>query len=561
MKNKIKFFLISFFLTFINFNVNAENNLINPEPYISKSSKNFKSLKTEDFIVVTANDYATKIGYEILNKGGNVYDAAVAIQMTLGLVEPQSSGLGGGTFITTFNNKLNKVLSYNGRETAPMKIPENVFLDKNSMPKAFYSAAIGGLSVGVPGTIKVFHQLHKDFGKLEWNEILKPVIKLAKSGFYPPPRLIAALKKEKFLFANDPNSIFGEIIKFPKKKFQNFSYAKTLETISEDYSIFYEGQIAKDIIKVVKNHKNPGYLNMKDLKNYKIKKRDALCHRLRNGYLLCGPNLPSSGTICVLQALNLYEFFINNDKSILKNHNKNLQLKLSILNFVYSIRDNQLGDSEFENFNINKLLNIQYLLPLYKTFNENALKLNLGNLDQILDSTSHFSLVDKYKNIISVTSSIESGFGSRLYTNGFFLNNQLTDFSFRLKNSEGKSHRNRPQGNKRPLSSMTPIIVLDKNDNFYLTIGSPGGKAIIAYVFKVLSDVFYSSTNLKKIVESPNFLKINGKIFFEKKELNKISSEKGNIRNLTSGLAVIRKESKFYEGVADSRRDGSVRGE
>ena len=200
MKNKIKFFLISFFSTFINFNVNADNNLINPEPYISKSSKNFKSLKTEDFIVVTANDYATKIGYEILNKGGNVYDAAVAIQMTLGLVEPQSSGLGGGTFITTFNSKLKKVLSYNGRETAPMKIPENVFLDKNSMPKKFYSAAIGGLSVGVPGTIKVFHQLHKDFGKLEWNEILKPVIKLAKSGFYPPPRLIAALKKEKFLF-------------------------------------------------------------------------------------------------------------------------------------------------------------------------------------------------------------------------------------------------------------------------------------------------------------------------------------------------------------------------
>ena len=177
---------------------------------------------------------------------------------------------------------------------------------------------------------------------------------------------------------------------------------------------------------------------MEDFKSYKIKKSDSLCQKLRNGYLLCGPNLPSSGTICVLQALKLYEFFINNDKSILKNLNKNLQLKLSILNFVYSIRDNQLGDNEFGNFNINKLLNISYLLPLYKTFNENALKLNLGNIDQILDSTSHFSLVDKYKNIISVTSSIESGFGSRLYTNGFFLNNQLTDFSFRLKNIEWK---------------------------------------------------------------------------------------------------------------------------
>ena len=156
------------------------------------------------------------------------------------------------------------------------------------------------------------------------------------------------------------------------------------------------------------------------------------------------------------------------------------------------------------------------MLPLYKTFNENALKLNLGNIDQILDSTSHFSLVDKYKNIISVTSSIESGFGSRLYTNGFFLNNQLTDFSFRLKNIDGKSHKNRPQGNKRPLSSMSPIIVFDKNDNFYLTIGSPG-KSNYCYIFKVLSDVFYTSTNLKNIVESPNFIKINGKIFLRKR--------------------------------------------
>ena len=147
-----------------------------------------------------------------------------------------------------------------------------------------------------------------------------------------------------------------------QKKFQNLSYAKTLETISEDYSIFYEGQIAKDIIKVVKNNKNPGYLEMEDFKSYKIKKSDSLCQKLRNGYLLCGPNLPSSGTICILQALKLYEFFINNDKSILKNLNKNLQLKLSILNFVYSIRDNQLGDNEFGNFNINKLLNIQLLV-------------------------------------------------------------------------------------------------------------------------------------------------------------------------------------------------------
>ena len=560
MKNKIKFFLISIFVIFFNYHVCAENNLINPEPYTSESSKNFKSLKTEDFIVATANDYATKIGYEILNKGGNVYDAAVAIQMTLGLVEPQSSGLGGGTFITTFNNKLKKFLSYNGRETAPIKIPENVFLEKNNMPKKFFSAAIGGLSVGVPGTIKAFYQIHKDFGILEWSEILKPVIKLAKNGFYPPPRLVAALKKEKFLFKNNPNSTFSEIIKFPKKKFRNISYAKTLETISADYSTFYEGQIAQDIIKAVKNNKNPGYLTIEDLKNYKIKKTESLCQRLQNGYLLCGPNLPSSGTICVLQALNLYDFFINNDKSILKSSAKKLDIKLSILNFVYSIRDNQLGDAEFENFDIKKLLDIHNLLPLYKAFNENTLKFNLINFNQLFNSTSHFSLVDKYKNIISVTSSIESGFGSRLYTNGFFLNNQLTDFSFRLKNSEGKKHKNRPQGNKRPLSSMAPIIVFDKNNDFYLTIGSPGGKAIIAYIFRVLSDIFYNDTSLQEVVESPNFLKINGKIYFEKKKLNEISSQKGNIRNLSSGLVVIRKESKIFEGVADSRRDGSVRG-
>ena len=451
-----------------------------------------------------------------------------------------------------------KIMTYEGRETAPNNINQNLFLDENQEPKKFFSAVVGGLSVGTPATLKALYELNRDYGTIEWKYLLQPVITLAREGFIPPKRLVSALKKEKYLFEVEPNSKFKEILNNPNEKFFNLDYANTLEKISENIEDFYNGQIASNIVEKIKSSKNPGFMTKRDLSDYKVQKKSALCHKLKNEFKVCGPSLPSSGTICVLQALKLYESLLRENKIV--GSKEKFRLKLSILNFVYYLRDKYLGDDNFDTVDIDKLLNTSFLLKEFNLFKKLKLNAVNNNIDEILNSTSHFTLVDKYQNVISLTSSIESSFGSRLFTDGFFLNNQLTDFRFKTTDANGKVLKNIPQGNKKPLSSMSPLIIFDKNDDFYMTVGSPGGKAIISYVFRVISEDFFSDYKIKDIVEKPNFIKINGKNFFERKILNEISSETGKIRNLTSGLAIIKKKNGFYIGVADSRRDGSVKG-
>ena len=552
MKKKIKFFL---FFIFISKNIFA-NQLysdIQPEPASIKTNLK-KSLVAKDFIVVTANDYATSIGFEILSEGGNAVDAAVAIQMTLGLVEPQSSGLGGGSFITFYNKSEEKVYSYEGREKAPKKIPGNIFLNNNGDTKKFFEAAIGGAAVGTPATLKTYKLIHSNYGLMNWEKIISYVIEFSKNGFIPSARLINAINKERFFFDIYPNSIFKNIITDPKKKFYNDDYTETLKLISKKPSVFYEGIIADNIVKEVQKSKNSGYLNKNDLELYEPEKNYALCHKLKNNKSICGPNLPSSGTICIIQALIIYESISKETDSF------NINSVLSILDFVYSLRSETLADDKFEDVDINLLLNEEKLLKKYKNFLKINKKTSLLHLDEILNSTTHFSIVDKDGNIVSATSSIESSFGSRLFTNGFFLNNQLTDFSFKMKNSVGDFIKNRVVGGKRPLSSMSPIIVFNENGELVLTIGSPGGKAIIAYVFRVLIETLYNKIDLEKSLNNPNYLRIKGRTFLEDKSLKKNLIGSADIRNLTSGLAVIYKTKDGYLGVADKRRDGTVMG-
>ena len=552
MKKKIKFFL---FFIFISKNIYA-NQLysdIQPEPASIKTNLK-KSLVAKDFIVVTANDYATSIGFEILSEGGNAVDAAVAIQMTLGLVEPQSSGLGGGSFITFYNKSEEKVYSYEGREKAPKKIPGNIFLNNNGDTKKFFEAAIGGAAVGTPATLKTYKLIHSNYGLMNWEKIISYVIEFSKNGFIPSARLINAINKERFFFDIYPNSIFKNIITDPKKKFYNDDYTETLKLISKKPSVFYEGIIADNIVKEVQKSKNSGYLNKNDLELYEPEKNYALCHKLKNNKSICGPNLPSSGTICIIQALIIYESISKETDSF------NINSVLSILDFVYSLRSETLADDKFEDVDINLLLNEEKLLKKYKNFLKINKKTSLLHLDEILNSTTHFSVIDKDGNIVSATSSIESSFGSRLFTNGFFLNNQLTDFSFKMKNSVGDFIKNRVVGGKRPLSSMSPIIVFNENGELVLTIGSPGGKAIIAYVFRVLIETLYNKIDLEKSLNNPNYLRIKGRTFLEDKSLKKNLTGIADIRNLTSGLAVIYKTKDGYLGVADKRRDGTVMG-
>ena len=551
MIKKINFFIV---LILISNDLLADklNQSIEPEPSSVFSDSDRKNAYGDDFVVVTANNYATELGFKILELGGSVIDAAVTIQLTLGLVEPQSSGLGGGMFATYYDASSRKTFSFEGRETAPENINSSIFLEDNGKPKKFFDAVVGGLSVGVPSTLKTLKQMHEEYGLLEWEKLIDPVIKFTEDGFLPPRRLLNALKKDKFFLKKNSNSSFKKILENPNTKFVNNDYAESLKTISKNYEDFYSGEIAKNIVVEVRNSENPGKLSLKDLKDYKPKKQEALCMKLESGYKVCGPNLPSSGTICILQILQLYED--------LKNKNIELGDILEIINFVYYVRDKQLADDEYEKINLKKLLSLNFLKTEFQLYKEERSSKEIENFDQIFNSTSHFSLVDKYGNILSLTSSIESSFGSKIIVNGFILNNQLTDFSFKTKDQNGELIKNRPESGKRPLSSMAPLIIFDKNNDFILTIGSPGGKAIISYVARVLIDIFYNQIDSASSIRKPNYIKIRNKTFVENEDLKKNLKQVSKIRNLTSGLAIIENTENGFNGIADFRRDGTAKG-
>ena len=413
MKKKIKIILI-LLLTFpINCFANNTLDYIDPEPYLSEYNNKSKTLKSANFMVVTANDIATKIGYDILEKGGTVADAAVSIQLALGLVEPQSSGIGGGSFLTYFDKKSKTIWSYEGREKAP-KIYLRIFL-KNGSPVNFFSAAIGGKAVGVPSTLKAIHEFHKDYGIFKWNDLVNIVKELSEKGFRPPNRLKGA-KKEKYLFDIEPKSLFNQIKNNPEKTLLITNIRKHFEKIQNDISEFYSGKIASDIVSKVKKSTNKGFLSLEDLKKVEINKNKALCKKTQNEYYICGPNLPSSGTICVIQALLIFENLLNN-KKIGSNY---LESKLSILDFIYYLRSKNLADQDFEDIDLEKQFDVNYLVKEFQSYQLVKQKKKVKNFQEIINSTSHFTIIDKYKNVLSATSSIESSFGSRLFTNGFF---------------------------------------------------------------------------------------------------------------------------------------------
>ena len=530
-------------------------------PEISTSQKYLSQKRKigESEIIVTANKYATNAGEDILNQGGNAADAAVTIQLILGLVEPQSSGIGGGGFAMYYDKKEKKILNYDGREKAPKKISEKVFQKENGKSKNFFDAVLGGDSVGVPGLIDMLYKIHSDYGTLPWKELIEPAITLAENGFYPPNRLIKSLEREKYLWdIKQENDYFIKIRNNPKKKIQNKDYANTLRIIANNYRDFYQGKIARDIVdKVNLSNLNPGSLDLNDMKSYQSKRSNGICVELKKFYL-CGPDLPSSGGIAISQALLIYE-----NHPLLK---KEIEFKkvLDILAFIYEERSLYMADPEFEIINYDFLLDKKKLLARFSNYLKNKKKQIHSNSKTNFNSTTHFSVLDKFGNNISITSSIENSFGSRLFVNGFFLNNQLTDFSFQSEEN-GKINKNRIKGGKKPLSSMSPVILLDKNKDFMFSTGSPGGTAIIAYVLKTIIDVVYNDVKPEESITKGNFIKKSNKIFLEKKrfdtkKLKRLIDPKDSIIEipLTSGIAIIKKEKDYYIGVADHRRDGTV---
>lgn len=555
---------------------NSDKESIAPEKTTHRSIK--KSVSGQKFMLSTANPHATQAGFEILKHGGSAADAAITVQMVLNLVEPQSSGIGGGLFALFYNASEKKLTTIDGRETAPKNINPKQFIH-DGKPMDYFEALVGGQSVGTPGALKVLWQLHQKHGKLPWKDLFQPAIELSQKGFPISPRLYNSLKTYKtiqdspsaqnYFFHNKQPKAIGTILKNPK-------FAKTLSQIANNGpNTFYEGSIAKDITQAVQNSpKNPGTLNQQDLKNYQAKERPPICLIYRQ-YKVCGMAPPTSGGIAVLQILGLLENFPLHRYGVQSIEAIHLFAQASQI--AYADRDMYVADPDFVTVPTAKLLDKTYL-------RQRAQDIQVGSLaavatagkfknkeypwspDQSLElpSTSHFSIVDTLGNAISLTSSIEFAFGSTILTNGFLLNNQLTDFSF-VSDKKGKLIANRIQPGKRPRSSMAPMMVFDQNHKLILVIGSPGGSRIIDYVAKTILAVLDWKMDIQKAIDSPHYINRNGPTELEestaivnlKSNLEKLG-HRIKIRDLNSGLHGIYIQDNHLFGGADNRREGTV---
>ena len=544
------------------------------------------SVESKKFMAATANPLATQAAYDILKKGGSAVDAAIAAQLVLGLTEPQSSGITGGAFLLTYDGK--KVNNYDGRETAPSAVDENLFQTSAGADMAFYDAVVGGKSVGVPGVVSMLALAHKREGKLPWAELFQPAIALADNGFAISPRLNSLLAGEKYLNKDDAAKAYfydadGTTPKAAGSTLKNPEYAKVLRIIAKQGAKgFYTGEVAKAIVAKVNSHPtNPGTMTLKDMAGYQAKMRTAVCGDYR-GHKVCGPAAPSSGGVTVLQILGMLERFdlqANPASSATTIHRFT-----EAGSYAFADRGMYLADADFVKVPTAALIDKGYLAQrsaLIKDDVSVAGKATAGVPDEMkkvarvdvgspeLTSTSHISIVDAEGHAVSMTTSIEDQFGSRQFVKGMLLNNQLTDFSFTPVNKDGSMVANRVQAGKRPRSSMAPVIVFDNKGQLEMITGSPGGSRIINYVAQTLVNLIDYKMDPQSAVNAAHFgSRNNGKTEVEKgRGLDVVLAElkaKGHDAvegETTSGLSAIVKTENGYQGGADARREGIVLGD
>lgn len=538
-------------------------------------------------MVSTANVHASKAALDILQAGGSAVDAAIAAQLVLGLVEPQSSGIGGGAFMLHWNAEDKKISAYDGRERAPALATEKLFLTADGKKMPFMKAVVGGRSVGVPGVVALMARAYKDHGKLPWPRLFRSAILLAEEGFKVSPRLNSLIKRNPLLLTQkNTREYFYQEVADNKAKLQplpvgyllkNPAYAEVLKLIAKDGAkAFYQGSVAKNIVTAVNSHPNKGLLSEKDMQQYQAKKRPGLC-RLYRKYTICGMPPPTSGGIAVLQILGTLEPF-RLDR-MRPNSAMAVHLISEASKLAFADRNFFVGDSDYVDVPIKGLLSKSYLLKRSNLINPaSAMKQakagipatirtanQISSPDQSLPSTSHLSIVDSAGNAVSMTTSVEGPFGSHLMVRGFMLNNQLTDFSF-VPDAGQRKVANRVAGGKRPRSSMSPTIILDKKGEFYAAIGSPGGSRIIGYVAQTIVALIDWGLPMRQAIALPHIINRNGITDLEEgTSLEKIAPKlkklghKIRILPLTSGLHGIKKTAlNTLEGGADPRREGVV---
>jgi gamma-glutamyltranspeptidase/glutathione hydrolase len=534
-------------------------------------------------MVVAANPMAVDAGLEILAAGGSATDAVIAVQMALNVVEPQSSGLGGGGFLLVYDAGRKTVASYDGRETAPAAATPELFLDVNGKPLRFRDAVFSGLSVGTPGIVRMLALAHARHGRLPWARLFAAAIKLAEEGFELPHRLSVLLAGEDSArFSGPARALLFDPTDRPLtegRRTTNLALASTLRALAADGpEAFYKGRIADAIATAVSvAPERPGNLSREDLANYVARERTPVCVMYRSNRV-CGMGPPSAGGIAIAMVLKLIEPF---DLGRAPLNPQALHLIAEAERLAWADRDLYIADPD--QVAIPKgLLDPGYLAERRRLIDpKRAMTAALpgsppgaparrSGLDptQRNTGTSHISIIDRDGHAAALTTSIESQFGSRQLAAGFLLNNQLTDFSFLPTDAEGRPIANAVAPGKRPRSTMAPTIVLDPQGRPLAVLGSPGGSRIAMYVVKTIVGIIDWGLDAQAAADLANFGSRNGPIELEKDMTPALLSLKMQVLGqqvtqsvMTSGLhIVLRRPDGMLEGGADPRRDGVARG-
>jgi gamma-glutamyltranspeptidase/glutathione hydrolase len=539
-----------------------------------------RAVEASNWMVAAANPWAAEAGAAILARGGTAADALVAVQSVLGLVEPQSSGLGGGAFLVYYDAATGSLTTLDGRETAPLAATPRLFQDEKGEPLGFFDAVVGGRSVGTPGTPALMEAAYARWGTQPWPDLLERAITLAEDGFPVSARLAGLVARDaERLGRFDTTAAYFLPDGMPLQEGQtlvNTAYADTLRLMAEQGAdAFYTGAVANDIVSTVRRADgNPGVLSTLDLSIYRVKERAPVCAAFR-AHDVCGMGPPSSGALTVGQILGMLDGY---DLSAGPLDPDVRRLMGDASRLAFADRGRYMADSDFVPVPVEGLVDPAYLAqraallqgddalpevaPGAPEFDHALIWADDTSIE--FPSTSHFVIVDAAGNVASMTTTIENAFGSRLMVRGFLLNNELTDFSFR-SHVDGVPVANRVAPGKRPRSSMAPTIVM-KDGAPVLAIGSPGGSRIIGYVAQSIVAHLAWGLDVQQAVSLPHAVNRFGTYDVEEgtgaESLTAPLTDMGyevNARALTSGLHAI-SIGGVLKGGADPRREGIALG-
>ena len=523
-------------------------------------------------MVAAANPLAVEAGLDVLRRGGSAVDAAIAVQIVLGVVEPQASGIGGGGFLLHYDAASGATAVYDGRESAPAGATPAMFLDRDGKPLGFRDAVASGISVGVPGVLAMLELAHKEHGKLAWRDLFQPAIALARDGFAVPPRLAAWLERAPSL-RDDPDirATYFNADGSPKKRGErvaNPALAEAMHLIADQgVQVFYQGAIAVEMVKRVRNHVRPGSLSLADLADYRPIKREALCGPYRI-WVVCGMPPPSSGGIAILQVLGLIEpFDVWRDPP---DSLRVLHLVAEASRLAFADRDRYVADPAFVAVPVAGLVSPAYIAERRLLISPDR---SMGVVGPgvppgyIERGTSHISIVDRWGNAVSFTTTIEAPFGAQIMVRGFLLNNELTDFSPRPE-SDGRLVANRVEAGKRPRSSMSPTLIFDSDHKLVAALGSAGGARIIGDTLQTIVGVLDWKLSMQDAIALPRIANLNGPTELEegtsamaRADGLRALGHQVQVRAHDGGLTGVRRIEDGWEGGADPRRDGVAKGE